>query len=125
MGVPVAEAGVVRADRPVKKFQFVSGGAGAGLDARSPQLTNHGLAQQGSVALGRSVMIGRRSLVSAALNDAATFSSADLVEQGQTKPLIPLGIDPPDHTRFRTLLEPMFSPRRMEAQEADIADRVN
>ena len=125
MGVPVAEAGAVRADRPVKKFQFVSGGAGAGLDARSPQAANHVLAQQGSVALGRSVMVGRRSLVSATLNDAATFSSADLVEQGNTKPLIPLGIDPPDHTRYRTLLEPMFSPRRMEAQEADIAQRVN
>jgi cytochrome P450 len=123
--VTLTEVGAVTADRPVRKFQFVSGGAGAGLDARSPQSANHGLAQQGSVALGGSVMIGRRSLVSAALNDAATFSSADLVEQGNTKPLIPLGIDPPDHTRYRTLLEPMFSPRRMEAQEADIAQRVN
>ncbi|TDO18315.1 cytochrome P450 [Mycobacterium sp. BK086] len=121
----MTEASAVRAERPVKKFQFVSGGAGAGLDSRSPQSANHGLAQQGSLALGKSVMVGRRSLVSAALNDAMTFSSADLVEQGQTKPLIPLGIDPPEHTRFRTLLEPMFSPRRMEAQEADIAQRVN
>lgn len=125
MGVSVTEASAVRAERPVKKFQFVSGGAGAGLDSRSPQSANHGLAQQGSLALGKSVMVGRRSLVSAALNDAMTFSSADLVEQGQTKPLIPLGIDPPEHARFRTLLEPMFSPRRMEAQEADIAQRVN
>ncbi|MBB3602644.1 cytochrome P450 [Mycolicibacterium sp. BK556] len=121
----MTEASAVRAERPVKKFQFVSGGAGAGLDSRSPQSANHGLAQQGSLALGKSVMVGRRSLVSAALNDAMTFSSADLVEQGQTKPLIPLGIDPPEHARFRTLLEPMFSPRRMEAQEADIAQRVN
>jgi cytochrome P450 len=121
----MTEVGAATADRPVRKFQFVSGGAGAGLDARSPQSANHGLAQQGSVALGASVMIGRRSLVSAALNDAANFSSADLVEQGNTKPLIPLGIDPPDHTRYRALLEPMFSPRRMEAQEADIAKRVN
>jgi cytochrome P450 len=125
MGVPVADVGAVRADRPVQKFQFVSGGAGAGLDARSPQSANHVLAQQGSIALGKSVMVGRRSLVSAALNDAATFSSADLVEQGNTKPLIPLGIDPPAHTRYRALLEPMFSPRRMEAQEADTAQRVN
>ncbi|MCX2930407.1 cytochrome P450 [Mycobacterium sp. CVI_P3] len=109
----------------MRKFQFVSGGAGAGLDARSPQPANYLLAQQGSVALGSSVMVGRRSLVGAALSDAGTFSSCDLVEQGQTKPLIPLGIDPPDHTRYRRLLEPMFSPRRMEAQEADIADRVN
>lgn len=121
----MAEAGVVRAERPVKKFQFVTGGAGAGLDARSPQSTNHDLAMQGAIALGSSVMVCRRSLVSSTLNDAATFSSADLVEQGQTKPLIPLGIDPPDHTRYRALLEPMFSPRRMEAQEADIAQRVN
>ncbi|WP_179475685.1 cytochrome P450 [Mycolicibacterium vinylchloridicum] len=121
----MTEADVSRADRPVKKFQFVSGGAGAGLDSRSPQSANHALAQQGSIALGNSVMVGCRSLVSATLNDAATFSSAELVEQGQTKPLIPLGIDPPDHTRFRALLEPMFSPRRMEAQETDIAVRVN
>jgi cytochrome P450 len=36
-----------------------------------------------------------------------------------------LGIDPPDHGRYRRFLDPLFSPRRMEAQEADIAERAN
>lgn len=95
------------------------------LSAADPQPRNHALVEQNAIALGSSVMVNSRKLVSETLQNSADFSSADLVEQGNTRPLIPLGIDPPDHGRYRRLLDPLFSPRRMEAQEADIAERVN
>ncbi len=53
------------------------------------------------------------------------FSSEDLVEQGNTLPLIPLNIDPPEHVKYRRLLDPLFAPRRIDALETDIAARVN
>jgi cytochrome P450 len=39
---------------------------------------------------------------------------------GQDGPLIPLEIDPPDHTVYRQLVTPLFSPTRMAALEPDI-----
>jgi cytochrome P450 len=106
-------------------LDFVNGQVGTSLDSTDPQPTNHLLAQQVVLGLGASVMVNSRELVSETLNNPEVFSSADLVEQGNTLPLIPLGIDPPQHARYRRLLDPLFSPRRMEAQEADIAERVN
>ncbi|HUI59508.1 MAG TPA: hypothetical protein VLX90_04765, partial [Steroidobacteraceae bacterium] len=60
------------------------------------------------------------------LQDAATFSShrklfSPLV--GGDWPLVPLEIDPPDHTKFRALLNPMFSPRRMQQMQVGIRAR--
>ena len=34
-------------------------------------------------------------------------------------------MDPPLHAKYRKLLDPLFAPRRMEAQEEDITRRVN
>jgi cytochrome P450 len=115
---------VKRADAPVQKFQFTGGGA-PGVTATSPQAANHAMTQRGAIALGSHVMVASRTLVSETLVKPDVFASADLVEQGNTKPLIPVGIDPPDHGRYRRLLDPLFSPRRMDAQEGDIAERVN
>ena len=36
---------------------------------------------------------------------------------GQDQPLIPLEIDPPEHTSYRHILTPLFSPSRMNALE--------
>jgi cytochrome P450 len=114
-----------RADAPVARFDFVNGQSTTVLSAADPQPRNHTLVEQGAVGLGGSVMVSSRKLVSETLQNPEMFSSADLIEQGNTRPLIPLGIDPPDHGRYRTLLDPLFSPRRMQAQEADITERVN
>ncbi|WP_077089916.1 cytochrome P450 [Mycobacterium rhizamassiliense] len=114
-----------RADAPVSRFDFVNGAGGATLSAADPHPTNHALATQLVVGLNGSVMVASRELTTETLGKPEVFSSADLVEQGNTRPLIPLGVDPPDHGRYRRLLDPMFSPRRMEAQEADIAERAN
>jgi cytochrome P450 len=113
-----------RADAPVSKFDFVNGQPET-LSSTDPHPRNHALALKEAIGLGAAVMVGSRKLVSETLTNAEVFSSADLVEQGNTRPLIPLGIDPPDHARFRRLLDPLFSVRRMQAQETDIADRVN
>jgi cytochrome P450 len=55
----------------------------------------------------------------------AMFSSACNLDMGNVRPIIPINIDPPQHTRYRKLLDPLFSARRMDAQEDDIAVRVN
>lgn len=117
--------GATRADAPIAKFDFVNGQTGGQLDTSQPQPRNRALAQKGATDLGGTLLVSSRRLVSEALSAPEIFSSADLVEQGNTKPLIPLGIDPPDHARYRKILDPLFSPRRMDAQEGDIAERVN
>jgi cytochrome P450 len=114
-----------RASAPVSKFDFVNGVAGSSLSSADLHPTNHALAKQAVLGLNGSVMVTSRELTTETLGKPAVFSSADLVEQGNTRPLIPLGIDPPEHGRYRRLLDPLFSPRRMEAQEADIAERAN
>ena len=48
-----------------------------------------------------------------------------LVDLGNIRPLIPLSIDPPLHVKYRKILDPLFAPKRMEAQEDDITERVN
>jgi cytochrome P450 len=68
----------------------------------------------------------RRSAVEYALQHPEEFSSAmETVELGQSVPLIPLQVDPPDHRKYRRLLDPVFAPRQMNALEPDIARLVN
>lgn len=112
-----------RASAPVSRFDFVNGAPS--LSSADPHPGNHALAKQTVLGLDGSVMVASRELTTETLGKPEVFSSADLVEQGNTRPLIPLGVDPPEHGRYRRFLDPLFSPRRMEAQEADIAERVN
>jgi len=62
----------------------------------------------------------------AILRDAELFSSYpnNLVDIGDGA-LIPIELDPPEHTAFRHLLQPLFSPTRMKALEQDIRSTVN
>ena len=56
-----------------------------------------------------------------ALRDADLFSSdMDAVRLGNVRPLIPLQIDPPDHLKFRKLLDPLFSPREVGQLEPEV-----
>ncbi len=41
---------------------------------------------------------------------------------GETFPSIPLGIDPPEHTKYRHFLMPHFSPRRLNQMQANIRE---
>ncbi|MGX7681447.1 cytochrome P450 [Jatrophihabitans sp. DSM 45814] len=44
---------------------------------------------------------------------------------GSETGLIPLQIDPPDHARYRRMLDPLFSPRRMAALEQSVVELAN
>lgn len=61
-----------------------------------------------------------------ALRDPSVFSSnPNAAYFGSDTGAIPLQIDPPHHSRFRKMLDPMFSPKRMAAKEDDIAALAN
>ena len=49
----------------------------------------------------------------------------DAVDLGNLRPLIPLQIDPPEHAKYRRILDPLFTPREMAAREPGVAQLVN
>jgi cytochrome P450 len=61
--------------------------------------------------------------------DNEHFSTADTVRLsqylGETWDLIPTGIDPPEHTKYRKLLNPLFSPSRMVALDGQVREEAN
>ena len=68
----------------------------------------------------------RRAEVEYALQHPDAFSSAmEAVDLGQKRPLIPLQMDPPDHVKYRRLLDPVFSPREMAKLEPRVSSLVN
>jgi cytochrome P450 len=72
------------------------------------------------------VYLTRYADVQWALKHPETFSSAfEAVSIGQEHPLIPLQVDPPEHARYRRLLDPEFSPKKMAAIEPDARVLVN
>jgi cytochrome P450 len=114
------------AERPLAKLDFVNLTASStNVVSTAPQPMNHELVAQGAFALDGNLVVNNRELAHEVLRNPAVFSSEDLVEQGNTLPLIPLNIDPPDHLRFRKLLDPLFSVRSVSALESDITERVN
>ncbi len=52
-------------------------------------------------------------------------SNMSAVDLGNIRPLIPLQIDPPDHVRYRRILDPLFAPRQMALLEPDVAALVH
>jgi cytochrome P450 len=49
----------------------------------------------------------------------------DAVDLGNIRPLIPLQIDPPEHAKYRRILDPLFTPREMARREPSVAELVN
>ena len=74
----------------------------------------------------------RRADVLAALRNPNVFSSKKAFEVvGSPLPLVPAAFDPPEHTRFRKILQPFFSPHALatilpsiQAQAIDIIDTI-
>ncbi|MGH7805911.1 MAG: cytochrome P450 [Candidatus Binatia bacterium] len=70
--------------------------------------------------------------VSEAARHPEVFSSADAFEKlGSPLRLIPIAVDPPDHARYRRMLDPFFGPKRMaergpelRRQLAEIVERI-
>jgi cytochrome P450 len=60
------------------------------------------------------------------LRDPDLFSSSTSAHDLKAKrPLIPLQIDPPDHRKYRKLLDPLFAPARMKLLEESTSGLVN
>jgi cytochrome P450 len=75
---------------------------------------------------GAGVVLTRMEEISEALRHPEIFSSnMDAVDLKNKRPLIPLQIDPPEHKKFRKLLDPIFAPRKMAAMDEDVSGLVN
>ncbi|MFA5884303.1 MAG: cytochrome P450 [Acidimicrobiia bacterium] len=72
------------------------------------------------------IYVSRYEDVMWALKHPEVFSSAPgAVNIGQEHPLIPLQVDPPEHAKYRRMLDPEFSPLRMRELEPDVRALVN
>ena len=72
------------------------------------------------------VMLSRKEDIDFALRHTEIFSSnVDAVDLKNKRPMIPLQIDPPEHKKFRKLLDPIFAPRKMAAMDEQVSDLVN
>jgi cytochrome P450 len=64
--------------------------------------------------VGVGVVVTRRAEIEEIFRDPETFSSnMSAVDLKNVRPLIPLQIDPPDHKKYRKILDPVFAPREM------------
>ncbi len=75
---------------------------------------------------GRGVLLTRKEDIMEALRHPEIYSSnMDAVDLKNKRPMIPLQIDPPEHKKFRKLLDPIFAPRKMQAMDDEVATLVN
>lgn len=75
-----------------------------------------------------SVMVTRYEHVEETLRNPKLFSSRfgeGMGGLGNDRPLIPLQIDPPEHKKYRVLLDPYLAPRQVARLEADVTALVN
>jgi cytochrome P450 len=66
------------------------------------------------------IQILRRAEIDEVLRNPEVFSNLIPELMASPLPAIPMGVDPPDHAKYRRILDPLFSPRRMAALEADV-----
>lgn len=78
-----------------------------------------------AVKVGDDWCLTGREVVDQALRDPATFSSARAFDSlGSPVPLVPIAMDPPEHARYRRLLDPLLAPKRIAAMEEDLRAQV-
>lgn len=74
----------------------------------------------------QAVVLSRLTDIEMALKHTELFSSnMDAVDLGNVRPLIPLQIDPPEHAKYRRILDPLFTPREMARREPRVTELVN
>jgi len=83
------------------------------------------VARSESMFGGHGVTVSRYEDVLWALKHPEVFSSKDVVKIGNDVPLLPLSVDPPEHAKYRRLLDPQFSPKRMAELEPEARALVN
>jgi cytochrome P450 len=96
-------------------------------DLAAPQPMYNKLIEQGGVLcpMDGVLLTFSRELTDHVLRHHELFSSVGGLDLGNVRPLIPLNVDPPQHSKYRRILDPLFAPKQMDAQEADITARVN
>jgi cytochrome P450 len=70
------------------------------------------------------VQILNRADVERVLRDTEVFSNVMGI-MGSEEPVIPLGVDPPEHAQYRKLLDPIFNRKRMAELEPTVTAHVN
>jgi cytochrome P450 len=96
--------------------------------ARNPQPTYRTMRDTAAVlpVNDRMVIVCRRGVIEEAFRSPEIFSSnMSAVDLQNVRPMIPLQIDPPDHKKFRKILDPLFAPRRMAELEEPLTKLVN
>ena len=74
---------------------------------------------------GRMGIVCHRRDIEEAFRHPEIFASTEAVDLSNVRPLIPLNIDPPDHKKYRKILDPLFAPRAMAALERPVAELAN
>ncbi len=75
---------------------------------------------------GGGVVLSRKAEIDEAFRHPEVFSSnMDAVDLQNHRPMIPLQIDPPEHKKFRKLLDPLFAPKQMALLEEPVTALVN
>src|ERR1700747_3480007 len=87
----------------------------------------HTLLASGKVAVSEAgvYFLSGADVVEAAARNPELFSSQgafDLV--GSPFPMVPIAFDPPEHSRFRRILDKFFGPRRMAEGAPELAQQV-
>lgn len=74
----------------------------------------------------QAIVLSRLADIEMALKRTDLFSSnMDAVDLGNLRPMIPLQVDPPEHAKYRRILDPLFTPREMAKREPWVAELVN
>ena len=74
-----------------------------------------------AVTAGEEIVLTSADAVEFAAKRPDIFSSAKAFDRlGSPVPMIPIAIDPPDHTRYRRMLDPFFSPKKMAEREPEL-----
>ena len=66
-----------------------------------------------------------REITDFVLRHHELFSSEVMMPLGNVRPLIPLNVDPPMHSKYRKILDPLFAPKRMDLLDDDVTARAN
>jgi cytochrome P450 len=76
--------------------------------------------------VGDAVVVTSRTAVDEVFRHPEIYSSRmESGRHGNVRPLIPLEIDPPVHKSFRKIMDPLFSPQRMQRHTEPIERLVN
>jgi cytochrome P450 len=115
-------------ERGMSSYEATTPSAGFADTAADPQPAYRAMREAAAVLPfdGNMVIVCRRGEIEEAFRRPDLFSSnMSAVDLQNVRPMIPLQIDPPDHKKFRKILDPLFAPRRMAELEDPLTRLVN